>query len=71
MTHHHANLRVRFYPTHGQWTCIVQRVGADGMPAGDDVVSAVGATKMDARDNAMAKAADADVQDALKECNAS
>lgn len=64
---HHANLRVRFYPGHGQWTCIVQRMGADGMPAGNDVVSAVGATKDEARDNAVIKTADADVQDALKQ----
>jgi hypothetical protein len=71
MTHHHANLRVRFYPAQGQWTCIVQRLGADGMPEGDDVVSAAGATKAEARDNAVAKATDADVQDALKQCNAS
>jgi hypothetical protein len=71
MTHHHSNLRVRFYPTHGEWTCIVQRLGADGMPEGADVVSAVGATKAEARDNAVAKATDADVQDALKACNAS
>ncbi len=71
MTHHHANLRVRFYPAHGQWTCIVQRLGADGMPAGDDVVSAVGTTKAEARDNAAAKATDADVQDALKAYEAS
>jgi hypothetical protein len=45
MTQHHANLRVRFYPHYGEWTCVVQRMGPDGMPAGDDVVSATGATK--------------------------
>ncbi len=66
---HHANLRVRFYPGHGQWTCIVQRMGADGMPAGADVVSAVGATKHEARDNAATKTEDTDVRDALKECD--
>ena len=67
MTHHHSNLRVRFYPGSGQWTCIVQRMGADGMPAGDDVVSAVGPTKHEARDNAANKTDDDEVRQALNQ----
>jgi len=51
----HAHLRVRFYPTQGQWMCVVQRLGADGMPEGEDAVSAVGATKEAARDAAIAR----------------
>ena len=66
MTEHHANLRVRFYPSHGEWTCIVQRMGPDGMPAGDDVVSATGATKDEARDRALTMTDDADVREFLK-----
>jgi len=66
MTGHHANLRVRYYPTHGEWTCIVQRMGPDGMPEGGDVVSATGATKDEARDHAFALTEDADVREALK-----
>ena len=65
MTQHHANLRVRFYPAHGEWTCVVQRMGPDGMPAGDDVVSATGATKDEARDRALAMTDDADVREVL------
>jgi hypothetical protein len=66
MTDHHANLRVRFYPSHGEWTCVVQRMGADGMPAGDDVVSATGATKDEARDRARATTEDPDAREILK-----
>jgi hypothetical protein len=66
MTERHANLRVRFYPSHGQWTCVVQRLGPDGMPAGDDVVSATGATKDDARDRALAMTGDEDVRAVLR-----
>jgi len=66
MSNHHANLRVRFYPGHDEWTCIVQRMDADGMPDGDDLVSAVGATKDEARDNAIAKTDDLEVREALK-----
>jgi hypothetical protein len=66
MTEHHANLRVRFYPGHGAWTCVVQRLGPDGMPAGDDVVSATGATKDEARDRALAMTDDAEVREVLR-----
>jgi hypothetical protein len=66
MTEHHANLRVRFYPSHGEWTCVVQRMGADGMPVGDDVISATGATKDDARDRAFELTDDSEVREALK-----
>ncbi len=65
MTERHGSLRVRFYPGHGEWTCIVQRVGADGMPEAD-VVTAVGVTKDDARDNAWAQSDDAEVREVLK-----
>jgi hypothetical protein len=67
MTGHHAILRVRFYPAHGEWTCVVQRMGADGMPAGDDLVSATAASKADAWDRAMAAAGDDEVRQALRE----
>jgi len=36
------------------------------MPDGDDLVSAVGATKDEARDNAIAKTDDREVREALK-----
>jgi len=44
---------------------VVQRMGPDGMPAGDDVVSATGATKDEARDRALAMTDDADVREVL------
>jgi hypothetical protein len=66
MTEHHANLRVRFYPAHGEWTCVVQRMGADGMPENADVVSAAGATKDEARDRAIAKTDDPEVREVLR-----
>ena len=66
MTEHRANLRVRFYPAHGEWTCVVQRMGPDGMPAGADLVSATGATKAEARDRALAVTDDAEVCEALR-----
>ena len=65
MTDQHANLRVRFYPSQGTWTCVVQRMGRDGMPEDDDLVSAAGATKQEARDRALASTEDADVREAL------
>jgi hypothetical protein len=65
MSSHHVNLRVRFYPAHGEWTCVVQRMGGDGMPLEGDVVAAIGKTKDEARANAQAQAQDADVRDAL------
>ena len=66
MPERHANLRVRFYPANGEWTCVVQRMGPDGMPAGDDVVSATGATRDDARDRALAMTDDAEVREVLR-----
>lgn len=65
MTERHGTLRVRFYPAHGAWTCIVQRVGPDGMPEAD-VVSANGDTKADARDRAMAQTDDTEVIQVLE-----
>ena len=65
MSSHHVNLRVRFYPGPDQWTCVVQRMGGDGMPVEGDVVSATGRTKDEARANAQAQAQDEDVRDAL------
>jgi hypothetical protein len=41
-------------------------MGPDGMPAGDDVVSATGATKDEARDRALTMTDDADVREFLK-----
>lgn len=60
----HAHLRVRFYPGHDEWTCVVQRMGADGMPS-DDVVSATGKTRDEARAHARDQAPDDDVREAL------
>jgi hypothetical protein len=65
MTERHGSLRVRYYPHQGEWECIVQRVGPDGMPEAD-VVSATGATKDEARDKARAQSDDAEVHEALK-----
>ena len=65
MSEHHARLRVRFYPGHGEWTCIVQRVGADGMPIAD-VLSAAGKTKDEARDHALGATDDAEVREAIE-----
>ena len=62
----HAHLRVRFYPTQGQWMCVVQRLGADGMPEGEDALSAVAATKEAARDAAIALTADEAILEALR-----
>jgi hypothetical protein len=41
-------------------------MGADGMPVGDDLVSATGATKDEARDHAIERTEDITVQDALR-----
>lgn len=65
MTERPGSLRVRYYPHAGQWECIVQRVGPDGMPEAD-VVSATAATKDEARDQAWAKSDDPEVQKVLK-----
>ena len=65
MTERHGTLRVRFYPAHGEWTCIVQRVGPDGMPEAD-VVSATGPTRADARDRARAQTGAAEVIQVLE-----
>lgn len=65
MTERHGSLRVRYYPHQGEWECIVQRVGPDGMPEAD-VVSAIGATKDEARDKAWDKTDDAEVREVLK-----
>lgn len=65
MTEHHARLRVRFYPTHGEWTVYVQRVDAEGMPL-EDVLSATGSTKEEAREHALAAATDPEMRTALE-----
>ncbi len=65
MTERHGSLRVRYYPHHGEWECIVQRVGPDGMPEAD-VVSATAPTKDDARDKAFAQTDDPEVHEVLK-----
>jgi hypothetical protein len=65
MTEHRAILRVRFYPARGEWTCVVQRMGSDGMPAAD-VVSGTGPSKGDAWNRALAAAGDDDVRQALR-----
>lgn len=66
MSEHHANLVIRFYPASGQWTCVVQKVDADGMPIGSALVTATGTTKEDARNQALALSSDPDVQKALQ-----
>jgi hypothetical protein len=65
MTERHGSLRVRYYPHGNEWECIVQRVGPDGMPEAD-VVSAVGATKDEARDKAWSQSDDPEVHEVLK-----
>ena len=67
MSGHHAHLRVRFYPGHDgpKWTCVVQRLGGDGMPMGGDLISATGETRDDARAQALAQAREEDVREAL------
>ena len=65
MSERHGSLRVRYYPGHDEWTCIVQRVGPDGMPEAD-VVSGKGATKDEARDNAWTRSDDTEVHEVLK-----
>lgn len=65
MTERHGSLRVRYYPHQGEWECIVQRVGPDGMPEAD-VVSATGPTKDHARDKAREKTDDVEVREVLK-----
>lgn len=65
MTERHGTLRVRFYPGQGGWSCIVQRLGADGMPEAD-VVSASGTTKPEARDRALEQSDDPEVRGVLE-----
>lgn len=66
MTEHHARLRVRFYPHHGDWTVYVQRVDAEGMPVAD-VLSADGHTRDEARQKALASTGDPEVRQALED----
>lgn len=65
MNERHGSLRVRYYPHHGEWECIVQRVGPDGMPE-SDVVAAVGTTKDEARDKAWEGSDDPEVRAILR-----
>jgi hypothetical protein len=65
MSEHHGNLVVRFYPAKGEWTCVVQRVDADGMPMGEDLVTATGKTKDDARARAATMTEESDIRAAL------
>lgn len=66
MSEHHARLRVRFYPSHGEWTCYVQRVDNEGMPL-EDVMSSTGKTKDEARAQALAIAVDSEIRAALED----
>jgi hypothetical protein len=66
MSEHHGNLVIKFYPSGGQWQCIVQKVDADGMPIGEDLVTAVGTTKDEARDRAIAATDNDAVRTALQ-----
>jgi hypothetical protein len=65
MSEHHARLRVRFYPHHGDWTLYVQRVDSEGVPL-EDVLSAGGHTKEEARATALAAADDPEVRKAIE-----
>jgi hypothetical protein len=65
MTEHRSRLRVRFYPSHGTWTCIVQRVDAEGMPM-EDVLSAAGDSREASRVAALAAATDPDVREVIE-----
>jgi hypothetical protein len=65
MSEYHARLRVRFYPHHGEWTVYVQRVDAEGMPL-EDVLTAKGHSKDEARANALAATSDAEIRMALQ-----
>jgi hypothetical protein len=66
MTDRHANLRVRFYPSQGTWTCIVQRLGADGMPTGVDVLSSSGSSREEAWQHALEATEDPLVREVLE-----
>jgi hypothetical protein len=66
MSERHGNLVIRFYPKHGEWTCVVQRVDADGMPVGGDLVSATGPSKEESRLRALASTTDPAVREALE-----
>lgn len=63
----HRQLRVRYYPTQGNWLCVVQQLGPDGMPAGADLVSATGATKDEAKDAAIQTTSDPEVIKKLRD----
>jgi hypothetical protein len=65
MTERRNRLRVRFYPSHGTWTCIVQRVDAEGMPM-EDVLSASGDSRDASRAAALAATHDPDVREAIE-----
>ncbi len=65
MSEHHARLRVRYYPSHGEWKVYVQRVDAEGMPL-EDVLSADGKSKDEARERALAATADGEIREALE-----
>jgi hypothetical protein len=65
MSEHHANLVIRFYPTQGEWKCVVQKVDADGMPVGAALVTATGKTKDEAREQARTLTDDPAVREAL------
>jgi hypothetical protein len=65
MTERHSRLRVRFYPAHGVWTCIVQRVDAEGMPL-EDVLSATGDSRETSRAAALSAATDPEIRHALE-----
>ena len=65
MTEQRSRLRVRFYPSHGTWTCIVQRVDAEGMPL-EDVLSATGDSRDASRVAALAATQDPVIRQAIE-----
>lgn len=65
MSEHRARLRVRYYPSAKGWKLFVQRVDAEGVPV-EDVLSADGQSKDEAREHALASADDPQVRDAIE-----
>jgi hypothetical protein len=65
MTERRSRLRVRFYPSHGTWTCVVQRVDAEGMPT-EDVLTATGDSREASRSAALAATEDPDIRAAIE-----
>lgn len=66
MSHLSPNFRVRYYPHHGEWTVYVQRVDGEGVPI-EDILTAVGASKDEARAKALRMTTDAEIRATLEQ----